>query len=225
MRFSPRYDADAHMAEASRLGLTNIAQAWDYGRNGHTRETMETLMREPFTYAFPPTTGEGVPDDMIGTRVPYEPWALYRAIGMRQFLHRVVNMTPDGNGYQTGDMSNPVLGEMGMANEFIAQDAGGERSHPKYVTKGLTTNLFLAALVLSQGDWPDDEDGRALASRVRVGVIDFRHKTAHGWYGTQNGGSPSRGVTYSYEYIRDGLNFAVDIFDGYLNGSMPGTRR
>ncbi|MEM9072391.1 MAG: hypothetical protein AAGE52_28050 [Myxococcota bacterium] len=218
------FDLDDHRREAERLGFTNIARAWNPAENGHNAAAMETLMRTPFTYEieYPETESNGDPALLEdGARAAYDAWDLYEAMGLRQFFHVVANESPEGRGYQVENLDNPVLGQVGMSYEIIARDAGGERTHLKYVAHGLHVNIFAAAMVLAMGDWPEDERGTRLAARLRVGMTDATHKFRHGWYGVQNGGSPSMGITDGTDYIGDGLNLFMDVYRQYLDGNMP----
>lgn len=241
------FSHSSYNSQCDTYGFTNIKDTFNKAgatlmEQGGTDAGGGTVqgVKIPFTYK----------DIESGAQISYDPFLLYKSLGMRMFKWTNGSTHPKGyisgssvystggtlRAYITDSTQSPYKDGVGIAYEFLTDDAYGVRSSLSYVWDGLRNNIITRATIYALGYWGSGSDRDTLASRMDVGMEDFLYKCAHGYTGYKNGATESS-VTYSgygggFEYLRQVWYKVVKngaggtqltLFSDSFNGSISST--
>ena len=245
------FDFDQWIDIFQSLGFDHAAQGWQWGvapkskrfnKQGWTKAEIENTVRRPFRYraqypsqfTWPSTEENGYTERFLtnpakrnsGIEIDYDPFALYFATSMRQFYHKVTNVSSDGFSYlygseydpiNPGTRSSPREGEVGMCYEF---EAAPTRHSLKYAYEGLMANVFNGALLIAMGDADDGSkaDRLVMYERMLVGWEDFLFKAQYGYrsYNGNPGVNGYEGLDFGYDVVERGFNIVKDVWLNYV---------
>jgi len=168
--------------------------------------------RMPFVFGAPPQATE---------EVPYEPVALYRAIGIWMFPHVVTNSSKSGAAYILNNGSSPMLGKKGMCREFQITDGFvpnvQERSDARYSWWGWMLHIPVISAMIAMDLWPDNGELAEIENLIYVGSEDLQYKLRIGYHSFSQG----KETDHNEDQLTDqGYLFVTDLWNNYIKNQL-----